>query len=180
MSAVRVLKDNGDEHTVTLLTMTRWLADEDACLDVLGCLIDDGTAIVELKESQDGTQTQSATLTYLPTSDFSATPVPPDQRQRTLPLREFAADAQLLFELPGHIRCRANSEPEARALITEVFHGSCIAPPGFEVEISGDDIEGFISNIDLALASERPRGLGVQDLTITSITERRLIGSAAS
>jgi hypothetical protein len=175
MSCVRILKANGDEHTVTLLTMTKWLADEASYLDVLGRLIDHGTTIVELKESAEGNRTQSATLFYLPTPTLPVQ-LPP----RNLPLREFAADAQLLFVLPGHIRCRANSEPEARELITEVFHGSRTAPPGFEVEINGDDIEGFIANIDLALASDRPRGFGVQDITITSITERRLIGSAAS
>jgi hypothetical protein len=176
MSLVRIVKSNGDEHTVTLLTMCTWLADEDSYLDVLGRLVDEGQVVAELKESEEG-KTRPATLFYLPSHDASY------PSQRSLPLREFAAEAQLLFELPGHIRCRASSEPEARELITEVLHGSRRAPSDFAVTINGEDIDGFIANIDLALSGSQPRALGVQDVTITSITERvdrRLIGSTAS
>jgi hypothetical protein len=176
MSHIQIVTDSGDEHTVTLLSLSRHLADSRSYLDVLGSLITNKTAAVTL------TSGESATVHLLTAADGYH----PLSEQPDLPLREFQADAQLCFSLPGRVRCRAASDTEARQLITDVIRRARPAPPGFTVAVDTDDIDAFAQSLEQALGDSRNRTLGVRDVVLTNLTERRgsserlLLGSTAS
>jgi hypothetical protein len=95
-------------------------------------------------------------------------------------LREFQADAQLRFELPGRIRCRAASDTEARELITGVIRHNRPAPPGFAVTVDGEALDQFTERLECAMRGGRDRTLGVLDVVTGVLTERRLLPSLPS
>ena len=171
MSNVRIVAEDGAEYTVTMLTLSRRVPD-DMFFDVLSDLITTRKATTTLT---DGRQADIHLLT--PEDGYH-----PLTEQPGLPLREYHADAQLLFELPGRVRVRASSQEEAQAIITDVVRNNRKPPEGFAIGIDGDAIDSFNLRLEAALAdSHRHRTLGVRDIQFsTPLTERRLIGGPAS
>ncbi len=170
MSNVRIVAEDGAEYTVTMLTLSRRVPD-DMFFDVLSDLITTRKATTTLT---DGRQADIHLLT--PEDGYH-----PLTEQPALPLREFQGDALLSFEIPGRIRVRAASDAEARSIITDVIRRGRPAPPGFAIALDGDAIDTFNLRLDAALAdSHHNRTLGVTDVVLTNLTERRLLGGPPS
>jgi len=170
MSNVRIVAEDGAEYTVTMLTLSRRVPD-DTFFDLLSDLITTRKATVTLTDGR------AADVHLLWPEDGYH----PLTEQPALPLREYHADAQLLFELPGRVRVRASSEAEARSIITDVIRRARPAPPGFAIGLDGDAIDSFSLKLEAAMADgQHNRTLGVRDVIFTNLTERRLLGGPAS
>lgn len=170
MPDVHLTTEDGDVATVTLLTLCRRIADDCDFLATLSGLIRTRTAEVTLMDGR------SARVRLQPEGGHH-----PPSEQLGLPLREYHADAQLLFELPGRVRCRASSDVEAGQLITDVVRGVRAAPAGFSVAIDGDALDTFNLRLEAALADgPHNRTLGVRDIIYQKLTERRLLEGPTS
>ncbi len=171
MSNVRIVAEDGLEATVTLLTLSRRVPD-DTFFDVLTDLINTCKATVTLIDGR----AADVFLLY-PEDGFH-----PLTEQPALPLRDYQADARLMFDMPGRIRVRAASEEEARGIITDVVRNHRKPPEGFAIGLDGDAIDSFTIRLEAALAdSHKNRTLGVRDIEFTTpLTERRLLGGPAS
>ena len=171
MSNVRIVAEDGAEYTVTMLTLSRRVPD-DAFFDILTDLITTRKATATLT---DGRQADVFLL-------YSEDGYHPLTEQAALPLRDYQADARLMFEIPGRVRVRAASEAEARSIITDVVRNHRKPPEGFAIGLDGDAIDSFNLRLEAALADgHRHRTLGVRDIEFTSpLTERRLLGGPPS
>jgi hypothetical protein len=127
MLNVDIRTEDADDHTVTLLTLSRRVPD-DYFFDVLTSLVTTQAADVKLTDGR-----TAVVRLLIPGSDHR--PLSGVDLQRSLPLREYYADAQLMFELPGCVRCRAATDEEARQLITDVI---CHQRPGTAGFRNGD------------------------------------------
>lgn len=177
MSPLRITSSDGTEIIVTLAQLDHQLADETRFTAVLDDLIRIGEARIELKGGQRATvvcvddERRAAKQAVLP--------LPRASGFAPSVMREYDVMAQLRFELPAHIRCSARSDQEANLVVEEVLTGVRPPPAGFEVEISQDDQEAFISG--LAIASDGlPQGFGVKHVTVTGVSERILLEGHAS
>ena len=171
MSNVRIVAEDGVESTVTLLTLSRRVPD-DQFFDILSDLVQTRKATVTLSDGR-----RADVFLLRPEDGFH-----PLSEQSALPLRDYQATAQLMFEIPGVVRVRAASEAEAQAIITNVVRNHRKPPEGFAIGLDGDAIDSFTIKLEAALAdSHRNRTLGVRDIEFTSpLTERRLLGGPSS
>ncbi len=173
MSNVRIVAEDGAEYTVTMLTLSRRVPDN-TFFDILTDLIHTRKATTTLTDGR----VADVFLLY-PEDGFHPLS---ESEQPALPLRDYQAEAQLMFEMPGRVRVRAASEEEAKSIIADVVRNNRKPPEGFSIGIDGDAIDSFNVRLEAALAdSHKHRTLGVRDIEFTSpLTERRLLGGPPS
>lgn len=159
MSNVTVRKLSGETLELTMLTLFRQLAVEESYQDVLTCLIKDGRAQVDLKDG-------SAIITYATTSLTVSQP--------RLPLGEYTADTKLVFELPAHVHCRADSGSEAKHLIEDVIHGGRGVPPGFDIEIDPTELRAFANGLEIKDMSV------IRDVEVRAVDQRLYLPGRSS
>jgi hypothetical protein len=151
MITIRIAADGCEEVTVTLAEFARRIPLEDFN-DVSGELVRNDTARINLIDGR------RATATWLSAAD-QPLPTP----QTGLPLREYHGDAQLVFELSGHVRVRASSDEEARSIITDVVRRQRMPPEGFELIFNADT------------ATNMKEWLPVRDIHLINLTEQLLL-----
>ena len=141
MATVTVLRPNRDEHTISLKTLASWLADSSTFTEIVGELVEHGTICADIRLREDEELSETATLTFVPSSGRGIPVASPDQPELPIPAdtfigqAEFEAQAQILLTIPASITCRAHSPSWARKLIADVVDGKITAPRGFAVEI---------------------------------------------
>jgi hypothetical protein len=158
MSNIAVRKANGDLLEVTLLTLFGMLAPGCRPTDVLSCLNRQGQVQVELRDGRADVwraadQPQARALTTQP----------------ALPLSDFTAQAQLHFALPARIHCRGGSPSEVAHLIQEAVNGSVGVPPGFAIEVSPEDVQVLLTNLEIGSMSS------IESITVHRVDQQRLI-----
>jgi hypothetical protein len=172
MSTVRIVADDGEEVVVTLLGLSKRVPDE-TFFTLIGDLVTHREAQTVLTDGR------TADVHWL--GSLGGAHAAGDT-QAALPLREYQGSAQLTFELPGRVRVRASSDAEARTIITDVIRHRRKPPIGFGILLDGDAVDDFNLKLEAAMGNDvmggpRDRTLGVRDIHLTELTERRLLGA---
>lgn len=167
---VTITESSGETRVSTLLGLIRKLDVAASCYEVMLDLVRQGRAEARLIGGID------VTVAYVVPLEPAQAVMPLWEAEDGRPVREFDVAAQLMFELPAFIRCPARSAVEAVALTTGVLQGERGAPAGFQVEISQDDLENFITGMEIVGPDTR-HNLGIQAITITGVNEKLLIGA---